>query len=393
MRVAYVCADPGAPVFGTKGCSLHVQEVLRVLVSRGDEVDLFAARLGDQAPHDLRSVRRHAFPIRKTDNAADRERALLDANSSLADALRRVGPFDLVYERHSLWSYAAAEYGAEFGVPSIVEVNAPLVPEQAAHRELIDRAAAEWATRRCFGAATVVACVSEQVAEYARENGALESSVLVTPNGVRVNRFAPRESQAQRGGPRTIGFVGSLRPWHAVDDLLSAFELLADRSNINGVQLVIVGDGPQRDSLERRAAELADEACRRVAFVGQVDPDEIPQWLGRFDVAVAPYGAGDACYFSPLKVFEYFAAGLPVVAARAGQLTELVRDGVTGFVYEPGDVAGLADRIEQLLSDPQKARAMGRAARSEAIALHGWDRVVERALEAAVVIPLAAGGR
>src|SRR5260370_18085559 len=109
MRVAYVCADLGAPVFGRKGCSIHVQEVLRAFVGLGAEVDLFASRIEDPAPADLKSIRVHEIPVRTLGGVASREQAALAANRHLRAALEYEEPFDLVYERYSLWIYAGMQ--------------------------------------------------------------------------------------------------------------------------------------------------------------------------------------------------------------------------------------------------------------------------------------------
>src|SRR6185436_13422914 len=95
LRIAYVCADPGVPVFGRKGCTVHVQEVLRALMAAGATVDLFATRLDGDPPVDLREVHVHRLPAAPKGDVAKRERLCLAANEELGEQLRRFGPFDL----------------------------------------------------------------------------------------------------------------------------------------------------------------------------------------------------------------------------------------------------------------------------------------------------------
>ncbi|MBF8301230.1 MAG: glycosyl transferase group 1, partial [Acidobacteria bacterium] len=144
MRVAYVCADPGVPAFGTKGSSVHLQEVVRALVRQGVTIELFVANQGGSPPRDLQAVGVQVLPIPKAADAADRERAALAANTELAARLASTGPYDCVYERYSLWSFAGMSFARRVGVPGLLEVNAPLIEEQAVHRSLVDRRAAEW---------------------------------------------------------------------------------------------------------------------------------------------------------------------------------------------------------------------------------------------------------
>src|SRR5688572_12796554 len=164
MRIAYVCADPGVPVFGRKGCSVHVQEVLRGLLRRGIEVDLFATRIGGPPPGALLPVRVHDLSA-VVARGVGREGARHAANRDVRLALGRSGPFDAVYERYSLWSFAGMEFARDARTPGILEVNAPLIDEQDEHRELVDRRSAERAQQRCFAAASALVAVSDRSEE------------------------------------------------------------------------------------------------------------------------------------------------------------------------------------------------------------------------------------
>ncbi|HMQ31543.1 MAG TPA: glycosyltransferase family 4 protein [Chloroflexaceae bacterium] len=377
MRVAYVCADPGVPAFGRKGSSVHVQSVVQALLRRGARVSLFAARLDGPPPPGLAAVACHALPRPPKGEAATREAAMLAANAELASALEREGPFDLVYERYSLWSYAGMEHAYARGLPGLLEVNAPLIQEQAHHRELVDRAGAERAAWRAFGAASALLAVSEGVADYLRGSPAAQGRVFVIPNGVDPARFPPRRPAAAR--PFTVGFVGTLKPWHGLDVLLDAFARL--RARAPEARLLIVGDGPERGAVERRSASLGLDGA--VRLTGAVPPAAIPGLLREMDAATAPYPAAEQCYFSPLKLFEYMAAGLPVVASRVGQVAAVVEHGRSGLLCPPGDAGALAEALAMLRADPGLRARLGAAARAEVMARHTWDAVAGRILDLA----------
>src|SRR3954468_19239508 len=108
MRIAYVCADPGVPVFGQKGASVHVQEVLRVLVARGHDVTLYCTRLGGTAPARVKGVRGRRRAPAAADAPAGGGAAPRRAAVALQRRVAEDGPWDLVYERYSLWSRGAA---------------------------------------------------------------------------------------------------------------------------------------------------------------------------------------------------------------------------------------------------------------------------------------------
>ena len=377
MRIAYVCADPGIPVFGQKGCSIHVQEVIRALRHHGATVDLFAVRLGGSPPADLADLTVHALPPITKGEPALREELALASDPNLRATLKLSGPFDLVYERYSLWSYSAMEWAQHQGIPSLLEVNAPLIEEQAQHRQLVHREQAEQVATWAFQAASGLIAVSQEV-KFALSLWGVADKVHVIPNGVNHHRFPAtlQPAIAQAAQTFTVGFVGSLKPWHGLAHLVAAFAQLYNR--VPQARLLIVGDGPQRADL------VADLQRRRLQAVttltGAVSPEQIPDLLAAMDVAVAPYPASTDFYFSPLKVVEYMAAGLPVVVSGRGQLLDLVADGNTGLLCPPGDEPALATALERLWESPQLQQQLGQAARRHVLAHHTWDAVAARVL-------------
>lgn len=374
MKVAYLCADPGIPVFGTKGASVHIQELVRAWRGRGDAVEAFAVRAGDQVPDGLADLALHLEKVSgKQMDAAQRERAQREAAARLA---RRVldGGFEVVHERYSLFSTALAQVRRErseqgLDTVTVLEVNAPLVDEQRTHRVLVDELGAQQALRTQLAAADVVACVSEPVAQWVRERmpeGA-HAQLVVTPNGVNTDRIQPVEAASEP----VVVFAGTLKPWHGMEHLVDA-AALARRE----WRLRVVGDGPQRESLQARAAE----AGVAVDWVGAVAPDEVPRHLAGAMVAVAPYPPSQDHYFSPLKVYEYSAAALPVVASRIGEIDRVVRDGSTGTLVPAGDPAALAAAVDALVADPARARRMGLAGRELMERSHAWRHVLDATL-------------
>jgi glycosyltransferase involved in cell wall biosynthesis len=376
MRVAYVNADPGVPAFGTKGCSIHVQEVIRAMLLAGADLELFTRSVDDNVSGDLSGVRVHVLPPLPKDNPAAREQAAVAANGEVAQLLS-LGAFDLVYERYSLWSDAGMQFAHRHGIPGVLEVNAPLIDEQSAYRELIDRPLAEDVSRRAFFAATLICAVSDGVAAYLRGFPEADGKVVVMPNGVNAARFLDRPPPALPGqnGVFTIGFVGTLKPWHGLGVLAEAFKdfhVLHQTS-----RLLIVGNGPERPRLEEQLA------ASNVIFTGAVAPDKIPALLASMDLAVAPYPKIEPFYFSPLKLYEYMAAGLPVVASRIGQIEKVIEHAVTGWLVEPGNPKALSEAMGTLLNNPELRGRLGQAARAAALERHTWQSTVGRIFDLA----------
>lgn len=380
MRVAYVCADPGVPVFGSKGCSLHAQEVLRVFCERGDTVELFTVRAGGLPAGFLRTVKVHPIKVQKTTSDSDRELALVEANESLQKLLETQESFDLVYERHALWSYAAMEFAQKGGIASVLEVNAPLIDEQGKYRQLFNRDLAQDSATRSVCAARLVTPVSAGMTSYLESLGVDPVRIHIVSNGVRHERFFPQTYRQHISDTFNVGFVGSLRPWHAVHDLIEAYDKLQEGSHVDNCELMLIGDGPLREPLAKQAANLPNSVQSQIRFAGAVPSVNIPSVLQAMDLAVAPYGPEGSCYFSPLKLFEYMAAGLPIVAARTGQMKEIINDGENGLLYTPGSSDDLAEKLDWLRCNPVIAAQMGRRAREVAISQHSWRSRVKTIL-------------
>jgi glycosyltransferase involved in cell wall biosynthesis len=377
MRIAYICTDPGVPVFGCKGSSIHVQEVIRALIRGGSSVTLFARRFGGVAPADLEGAKCVALPKPTAQDAVARERQLFEVNGLLAGLLNAEPAFDMVYERHALWSHAAMGWARARGIPALLEVNAPLIEEQAEHRTLHDRSGAEACARRAYDMADHIVAVSTGVAARLADFGVAAAKMHVIPNGVDTRRFAPTQPGAQDG--LTIGFVGTLKPWHGLPVLVEAVRIAKEAAV--PVRLLVVGDGPQRATLQSQidAAGLNDVT----ELAGAVDAAEIPALIERMDVAAAPYPNLPDFYFSPLKIMEYMAAGRATVASRIGDIYGLITDEVDGLLCPAGNAKAFADAIIRLHGDPDLRARLGYAARDKAVRDLSWDCAVERILDLA----------
>lgn len=392
LHIAYVCGDRGVPIGGTKGASVHVRELTHALSQQGAEVHLLGTRvrqgLDGVASSDLggergsRLIRQQLFEGARGERqeAGAAEAHALMLNGSLArelDRLHRRWRIDAVYERYSLWTHAAATFARAAGVPYLLEVNAPLRREQRRYRRLENAALAETLEGYAFKSASHVLVPSAEIGAYVLRRGVAPGNLQVLPNAADPSRFTVRRARLKAAGePFVIGFLGTLKPWHGLSHLLSAFRLLRKRSG--AYRLLIAGDGPLRQQLEasaRRGGFAAD-----VTFTGEVAFEEVPGVLAQMDVGVAPYPRMAGFYFSPLKIFEYMAAGLPLVASDIGQISEVISDGRTGLLVTPGDVAGLAAAIERLHRRPDLARAIGRAGRTQVQQRYTWKRTATRVL-------------
>jgi len=373
MRIAYFLADHGIPVFGSKGASVHVRSLCQAWSDLGHDVVLFCTKRGPEpatCPYEVCKITTpppDPVAVDDSDPLAHRrlkEQRYLDS----AEAMRRhfvqrhaETPFDAIYERYSLWSAAAVHAGHDTGLPSIIEVNAPLLQEQRRYRQLALDERAEAVERENFGGANAIVTVSRAVARYVCTRGGCAEKIEVLPNGVDPERFHPGIEAApvpEATGRIVIAFAGSLKAWHGIDILLDAFRELHRR--VTGVHLLIIGDGPLRQWIEGyvRGAGLEE----RITLTGWRAHDEVAALLSAADITVAPYPELEDFYFSPLKLFEYLALGKAIVASRIGQIEDLLEADHHALLTPPGDTLALADALERLVTDEPLRRRLGQAA-------------------------------
>jgi teichuronic acid biosynthesis glycosyltransferase TuaC len=220
-------------------------------------------------------------------------------------------------------------------------------------------------TRQALRRATLVITVSEDLKRIAIEMGVPAERVQSIPNGCDLDVFFPADRlEARRelriaADRRVVLFVGRLVEVKGVEVLVEAARLALARSP--SLELVLVGDGPLRESLERQAREKLGAHAR---FTGPLPPEKIARWMAAADVVCLP-SYSEGC---PNVVIEALACGRPVVASEVGGVPELV-SADTGILVPPGRPEALAEALVKALEcdwDPQAIAALQR---------RGWDRV------------------
>lgn len=265
---------------------------------------------------------------------------------------------EMLYERYNLHLPAGALVARALGMPFLLEVNSPLAEERAAFGGLGLPRLARRSERLVWRAADAVFLVTEVLAGMVAEAGVPRSRLHVTPNGIDPGRFSglPPTATAKAGlglgGRRVVGFAGFVRPWHGLERMV---DWLAARAPAD-VVLCLVGDGPARAALEERAR--ARGAGGRLVVTGVVAREELPRHLAAFDVALQP---DVVAYASPLKLVEYMAAGLAIVAPDRPNIREVLTDGVDALLADPSAVPAA---VERLLADAPLRARLGAAARA-----------------------------
>lgn len=376
MEIAYISMDPGVPVYGNKGCSIHVQEVLRVFKAMSAEIHLFTVKKGKQFLQEFNDVKLHLIDDLPKGDASHRELKAMALNIHLKNELEKQGGFDLIYERYSLWSYAAMQYGDANNIPSVLEVNSPLINEQKTHRELIHGEDAVAITKKSLNAADSVISVSDEVRkDYVNKYIDDKEKVHVISNGVNTTKFNSNIKPSMPSPKFTLGFVGSLKPWHGLDNLIEIFSLVNNK--LPESRLLVVGDGTERDNLERKISE--HDLAEKVVITGAVSHEQIPGLIASMDVALAPYPSTAEFYFSPLKIFEYMACGVAVVASDAGQISNIIKSKHDGLLCKAGDDVEFAQKIIELHDNSMLRKKLSKNALNS-MEPYSWNNVVKKIL-------------
>lgn len=363
MRIAYLSTDAGVPYGWGKGASVHVAELVDAFAGEGARVLALVSSVAPEAAAPARGALVEPLPgPGKGSTVAERLDAEPERSEWIQRRLERFGA-DALYERLALHSAAGSRAAARLGIPHLVELNAPLVDETRRYRALEEGDAAERIERAVLARAELVLAVSPPLATHARRRGARR--VEVFPNAVAIERYPTRRSR-RLADPVAV-FAGRVRPWHGIETVAAAWRLLGDAAPA----LVVAGDpGAARGALERAG----------VALLGPIPHCQMPAVLAEADIGLAPYARDAPDYFSPLKVFEYMAAGLAVVAGELPAMRALA-SGRQAILVPRGDPEALAAAVAGLAIDAPMRERMGRSARRLVAARHTWRHRARSVME------------
>lgn len=337
------------------GQGVHVEELVRALREAGHEVRVVGPSFYEQAGFGGES--RMVALVRRLLPGFLSEFAELAYNipayRRLKAAWRAEQP-DFVYERCNLYFLAGAWLARRHGVRMFLEVNSPLADEREKHGGLRLAGLARRLERWTWRSAERVLPVTHVLADILVSHGVERDRICVVPNGIDLARFPPRPPPATDGSV-TLGFVGFVRAWHGLDGVI---EGMANGSATS--RLVVVGDGPVIPDLVALAARLG--LSDRVQFTGLVQPAQVPALVSGFDIALQPSATP---YASPLKIFDYMAAGCAIAAPDQPNIREILADGQTALLFDPRLPGAMWGAVERLIGDADLRHRLGDAARKE----------------------------
>jgi len=374
MKILYCAIDQTVP--GTTGGSVHVEAVATGLAALGHDVHVLVT------PGDGPFPSNGAKWIAMSPPLGAKE--LRWMRTPAVTRIARDVKADVVIERYYNFGGEGIAAATETGALAVLEVNAPVIDHPGSRKALIDKALLvepmrRWRERLCARADLIISPSAKILPD-------LPSGRIVEVEwGADTERFHPAAAGTLRFA-RPAGmlavFAGAFRSWHGAVHLIRAIRLLRERGRAD-ISAVLIGDGPELPRARAEAEGIAD-----IVFTGAIPHTEMPAHLAAADVGVAPFDTKAhqplslGFYWSPLKIFEYMASGLPVVAPRVDRIPALVGHDVEGILYSPSDAGGIAGALERLTNDSLRA-TLGAAARARAVAEYSWAahcRTLDRAI-------------
>lgn len=377
MRILYAASDQTVP--GTNGGSVHVEAVAGGLAALGHEVHALVTP-GNALPSGPVNWVALPPPLGR--------KQLRWANAGAVRAIaRRLRP-DAIIERY--YNFGGEGIGAAkaSGAVAVLEVNAPVIDYDGSAKRTIDRALIlepmrRWRERICRQADLIVTPTAGILPPDTSSGKIVELEW-----GADTERFHPGASGPVpfvRPADTVLVFAGAFRVWHGAIHIVTALRELHARGRAD-VGAVFIGDGPELPRVREAAAGL-----KGVIFTGALPHAQMPACLAACDVGVAPFDAGAhrplslGFYWSPLKIFEYMASGLPVVAPALDRIPALVAHNREGLLYDTAMPSGLPHALEALTDRTLRER-LGRSARTRAVRDYSWSshcRELELAIQTA----------
>lgn len=373
MKILYLVSNPLLNPKLNTGYGRHIRETVHGLETRGHEAQIVLSGIfsSDEAAQiKTRNQKKESkfkrfLPSLVWETAKDLKQLNSDKNyiHRVEDALINFKP-DIVYERAAYLSKPII-LKLKYNLPWLVEVNSPFVSQRA---ELSGKSLlafmAERVEQKRFAMADHVFCVSAALSRFISEKYRLSSeNITVNHNGVDPSEFQI-EANSDATRPFTIGFVGSIMPYHGLEKLMHAYARFC--KEYPDSRLLIVGDGESLPDLRAMAEEL--NITNGVEFTGSIPYTKVKDQIDRMHVCVLP---ATKWYCSPVKMFEYAVMAKPIIAERIAPVIELIDHEKDGLLI--GDEQELTNAMIYLLNHPEEAKRMAGRFKEKVLSQYTWQ--------------------
>lgn len=379
MKILYFALKETLP--GAHGGAVHVTEVAQQLARRGHAITVVVQQKTGQAAREkvgefdlIRVPARSNF-------------LLWQLESQMREIIVEKKP-DVVMERYYNFSGAGVRAAQRANIPSLLEVNAPMMDPQGSRKYVADKLMFGWMTRMARAQATLAKRIVTPLAATvpfpelrgkAREIAWGANVELFDRTRLEKKEIGDLRLEINPLGKRVVGFLGSFRSWHGVREFFQvAQEILKTREDI---LFLMIGAGELLEETRARVARA--NLQQKIILTGAVEYARVPYYLALADVGVAPFNTQVhpplrvGFYWSPLKVHEYMALGLPVVTIDVAGLNQIARNEQEGLLYPENDLEKMRAAILKLVDDAELAKRLGDAGRARVVENFSWQKHAE----------------
>ncbi|OUR99178.1 group 1 glycosyl transferase [Gammaproteobacteria bacterium 42_54_T18] len=327
------------------GQYVHVEELTNAILEQGHDIRFIAPQFTDESEFGSDG----GFVSKLKEKLPQFVYEILELSYSLLIALKLVVAIlqkrpDFIYERYNLYQPAGVIVAKLFGLPLLLEVNAPLFDERRKYSGIAIPWLAKAIENFTWRQATKVLPVTQVLANIVMAHGVSKGRIEVVHNGINEHVYDKFNlvPKTDENPEIVVGFVGFLNPWHRLD---LAVEAMGELKHLN-IRLLCVGEGNDniRETLLAQSHELG--IPDRVEFTGLKARDEVFDYVKQFDIALQP---AVTPYASPLKLFEYLAAGSVIVAPDSSNILEIV-DEKTSILFENENLDSFKEKLKYAIT-------------------------------------------
>ncbi len=404
MKILYYSPHPNLQLYSPSGYGTHMREMIEAFQSHGHEVKTLIMG-GEEIPeeHELgiqfkdnpyKRIVKKATPPLLWQSIKDYNLLKFDQNAAttLEKAVEQFQP-DMIYERGFYLMISGVKIAKKFNIKHIVEINAPYIEEKInlEGKTLLKNKAYQNEKVMVEQADQIVVVSSALKYYFEKKYPNIKEKLIVTPNAVNPKKVDESLSSSNTDKLKqelfsyhsrlegrkmlVIGFVGSIFPYHGVDNLLYAFQSLTKKIKDQELILLIVGDGEILNELKELAVKL--KIHHNVVFTGNISSSEIYKYIEVMDITVM---AKSNWYGSPVKIFEYGIMEKAIIAPNNVPVKDVMVEGEDGLLIED-NIDSLTEALWKLINDPGLRLTLAANFKKKVRNYYTWKKVAKKILD------------
>jgi len=313
---------------------------------------------------------------------------------------------DAIYQRYNGFSFCGAYIAKMKNIPFVLEFNSSDVWKiknwknndtllkrifKTIYYKIFKLPIVSTIEKYNLNSAAHIVVVSDALKNILLKFGVDENKIIINPNGIDERKYNPQikcddvKQKYNLENKIVIGFIGTFGQWHGAENIALAFGKLLKKypEYKNKAKLFMIGDGVRMPIVKKHILEFGLQ--ENVVLTGLIRQDQGAKFLNACDIlinATVPNPDGSEFFGSPTKLFEYMAMGKAIICSDMAQMSEILEQGKTAYMVEPGNIDELATAMKELVDDSELRRRLGNSVRDEVIQKYTWDKHVDKILKA-----------